>query len=140
LDKNAGSDSKGNSLGYRDADSIAAAIEASDSNLKGVNKANNPSVIPYGLPLPDDDEAPESQAPAGPDVAASVVLPRDCSESRDEKAKTEKKQSKYVFIGFFIGFFVVIFFFVKLVMIYVTVIKDMDKQVIEEPSENKMVS
>ena len=97
-------------------------------------------MIPYGLPLPDDDEAPESQAPAGPDVAASAVLPQGYSESRDEKAKTEKKQSKYFFIGFFIGFFVVIFFFVKLVMIYVTVIKDMDKEVIEEPSENKMVS
>ena len=39
--------------------------------------ANNPSVIPYGLPLPtiEDDEAPGGQAPAGPDVAASVVLP-----------------------------------------------------------------
>ena len=48
--------------------------------MKGVNKANNPNVIPYGLPLPDDDEAPDAPIPDGPDVAASVVLPQDYSE------------------------------------------------------------
>ena len=80
MDKNLSPDGKQNQSGFRDADSIAAAIEASDNNMKGVNKANNPDVVPYGLPLPDDDEAPAPPIPAGPDVAASVVLPQDYNE------------------------------------------------------------
>ena len=108
-----------------------AAIEASDMNLKGINKANNPNVIPYGVPMTEEDE-PEGRVPAppGPDVAASVVLPQSYNESKDEKAKTEQKQSKLVFIGFCIGFVVVVVLFVKLVMIWLSVLEHIDEDTI----------
>ena len=98
--------------------------------MKGVNKANNPDVVPYGLPLPDDDEAP-APVPAGPDVAASVVLPQDYNEQRDEKAKVEKSQSKAAFIGFLFGFFIVISLFVKLVFVWVYYLQHLNDETVE---------
>ena len=51
----------------------------------------------------------------------------------------EKNQSKAAFIGFLFGFFLVIVLFVKLVMIWVTVLQHMGDKNVEITDQNEMV-
>ena len=62
--------------------------------MKGVNKANNPNVIPYGLPLPDDDEDPVPPIPVGPDVAVAERARINSKSESGDSAKEERDLEK----------------------------------------------